>query len=98
MSVRRNDSGSSIERSTWVSAAKFTIASTPPAAVDRRADGVRVADAALHEAVARVVGDGREVLQVAGVGELVVDDDLPVGVLGEHAADEGGADEPGAAA
>ena len=67
-------------------------------AVDRRAHGGRVADAALHEAVARVLGDRQQVLEVAGVGELVVADDLPVGVLGEHAPDEGGADEPGAAA
>ncbi len=60
--------------------------------------GGRVADAALHEAVARVLGDRQQVVEVAGVGELVVADDLPVGVLGEHAPDEGGADEPGAAA
>ena len=66
--------------------------------IDGRADRGRVADAALHEAVARIVGNRREVLQVAGVGELVVDDDLPVGVLGEHASHEGRADEPGAAA
>ena len=55
----------------------------------------------MHERVARGVGDRREVREVAGVGERVVDDDLGaleagVGVL-EGAAHEVRADEAGAA-
>ena len=47
-----------IERSTCVSAAKLTIASAPSAA---SAIGVAIRDGAMHEAVARIVGDVLEV-------------------------------------
>ena len=61
--------------------------------VDRRVDGFAVADVGVHEAVARVLGDGHQVVEVAGVRELVEADDLPVGVCLEHPAHEGAADE-----
>ena len=63
-----NASGSAIERSTCVSAAKFTTASTPSIA---RGDGVGVLDARVHEGEAVVVAQVGEVLLAAGVGELV---------------------------
>ena len=74
--------------------------------VDDRVDLVRlqrlshrlcVADVALHEGVARIVVDVQQVVQVAGVGQLVVDQDAIVGVLVQHVADEVRPDEPGAA-
>ena len=85
-----NASGSAIERSTCVSAAKLTTASTPASAVAHR---VGVLDPAVDEADVEVL----EVLAAAGVGELVEHDDL-VAVLREAHADEVRADEPGAAA
>ena len=61
------------------------------------ATDVAIADVALDEAVARVVGDGGEVVEIAGVGEPVVDDDLGLGLVFEQVVDEVRADEPGAA-
>ena len=61
-----------------------------------RGHGLAVADVALHERVAGVVGDVGEAREVAGVGEGVVDGDLVVGG-GEHVADVVGSDEPGRA-
>ena len=91
--VVTKSSAPAIDRSTWLSAAKCTTASTPAHRVLERAG---VADVALHERVARVVVDVLERGQVAGVGERVVHDDLVVGV-GEDVAHVVGADEPGAA-
>ena len=88
--VVTNASGSAIERSTCVSAAKLTTASTPSIAA---ADGVGVLDPAVDELDVEVL----EVLAPAGVGELVEDDDL-VAVLAHAQADEVRADEAGAAA
>ena len=87
-SVRMNSAGPRIERSTCVSAAKLTIASTPFAAAR---DRFRVGDVALVE----LVLDALEVRAVARVRELVEDDDL-VAVRGEPPR-EVRADEPGAA-
>ncbi len=92
--VLTNASGSAIERSTCVSAAKFTTASRPSiAAATASASSI----ARVHEGVARAVGDVGEVLLAPGVGELVEDDDL-VAVLGDALADEVRADEAGPAA
>ena len=88
--VWTNASGSAIERSTWVSAAKLTTASTP---VERAADRVGVLDAGLDQLDVEV----GEVLAPAGVGELVEHDDV-VAVVGDALAGEVRADEPGAAA
>ena len=88
-SVRPNSVAPRIDRSTCVSAAKFTIASQPSASA--RCDGVRLDDVALVE----LVLDALEVGAVARVGELVEHDDLVAG-RGE-ALDEVGADEPGSA-
>ena len=92
--VVTNASGSAIERSTCVSAAKLTTASRPSIA---SRDGVGVLDARVHEREARAVADVGEVLLAAGVGELVEHDDL-VAVLGDALADEVRADEAGSAA
>ena len=83
-----NSAGPRIERSTCVSAAKLTIASQPRG---RRRDRVGVGDVALVE----LVLDALEVGAVAGVGQLVEDDDLVAG--GGEPPDEVRADEPGAA-
>ena len=63
-----NSAGPRIERSTCVSAAKLTIASQPAAAAR---DHVGVGDVALVE----LVLDAVQVRAVAGVGQLVEDDD-----------------------
>ena len=60
--VVMNASGSEIERSTCVSAAKLTIASTPAIA---RVDRVGVLDPGAHEREARSVAQVREVLLAA---------------------------------
>ncbi len=86
---------SSIERSTWLSAAKLTTAVGLVLGEDP-AHLVAVGDVALDEGQARVVEDVGEVLQAAGVGELVEDDDPGLG-LGEGEPDEVAADESGAA-
>ena len=63
-----NASGSAIERSTCVSAAKLTTASAPAIA---SATAVGVLDPGAHEAEAGAVAQVGEVLLAAGVGELV---------------------------
>ena len=99
MSVRRNASGSAIERSTCVSAAKFTIASTPPAPSIAASTAVAVADVAAHEACsAGSSATGSRLSRLPAYVSLSKHDDLPVGVLVEHAAHERAADEAGAAA
>ena len=90
--VRTNASGSAIERSTCVSAAKLTTASAPSIALgDRRG----ILDRAVHEA--EVGSDVFEVLAAPRVGQLVEHDDL-VAVLARAQAREVRADEAGAAA
>ena len=76
--VSRKLDGASMERSTWLSAAKFTIASMRSAASRRRR---RPPDRRCRpdEAVARVVLEAGEVLEVAGVGQQVEVDDAVVG-------------------
>ena len=91
-----NASGSAIERSTCVSAAKLTIASAPPASIALR-DGLRVLDRAVDEAKAGRVGDVLEVLLAPGVGELVEHGHL-VAVLAHTQPRKRAADEAGAAA
>ena len=92
--VVTNASGSAIERSTWVSAAKLTTASQPSIAA---ATASGVLDAGVHEGVAGAVAHVGEVLLAPGVGELVEHHDL-VAVLGQPLADEVRADEAGPAA
>ena len=88
--MRTKASGSAIERSTWVSAAKLTTASTAVHRLGRRA---RVLDRAVDELVLDVL----EVLAPARVGQLVEDDDL-VAVVAHAHAHEVRADEAGTAA
>ena len=99
--MRTNASGSAIERSTCVSAAKFTIASGAPGPpsepVERARDRLRVLDAAPHEAVAGLVRDVLQVLLAPRVGELV-EHGHRVPVLADAHPREVRADEPGAAA
>ena len=66
--------GPSIERSTWVSAAKFTMA-VGRCARERRGDGGAVGDVGLDEREARVAGHVAQALEAARVGQLVEDDD-----------------------
>ena len=94
--VETNASGSAIERSTCVSAAKLTIASGEPASI-ARGDRLAVLDRAAHEAKARLVEQVVEVLLAPGVGELVEHGHL-VAVLAHALARERRADEAGAAA
>jgi hypothetical protein len=55
-----------------------------------------VADVGVAEHMARVAGQVRERFEVAGVGQLVDVDDAPV-AFGDQQANQGGADEAGAA-
>ena len=92
--VRTNASGSAIERSTCVSAAKLTTASQPSiACMTTCGSSIAPCTNVKPGSVADVV----EVLLAPGVGELVEDDDL-VAELGQPLADEVRADEAGAAA
>ena len=92
-SVWMNSPGASIDRSTWVSAAKLTIAPTPSrqrlTASASVMSAVDQLDPGLIEAL--------EVLHPARVGELVEHPNREVGMGLEAVADEGGADEAGAA-
>ena len=85
-SVWTNSSGPRIDRSTWVSAAKLTIASHPAAA---RATASRIGDVSLEE----LVLDALEIRGIPGVGQLV--EDCHLGALSGKPAHEVGADEPG---
>ena len=84
-------SGSEIERSTCVSAAKLTTASTAATAAST---GVGVLDPRVDEPEARVVAQVGEVLLAPGVRELVEHGDLVTELLqalaGEVRADEAG--------
>ena len=51
------------------------------------------ADAAAHEGVTRVVLHRPQIVQIAGVGQLVVDDDTARLMLRQQVMDEVGADE-----
>ncbi len=90
-SVWMNSPGASIERSTWVSAAKLTIASQPSSAA---ATASRSAMSATDQLAALVV-EPVEVLAPAGVGELVEHAHAEVRMRLEPVADVGRADEPG---
>ena len=100
MLVRTNSPGPSIERSTWLSAAKFTTARRRRLG-EQLPDVVAGGDVAAHEAHAVAVEDAVETFEVAGVGQLVEDDQpgraVSAGVTDEVAADEAGAagDDPG---
>ena len=59
-----------MERSTWVSAAKFTTAEGRCVAEDLP-HRLPVGDVGLHEGVARVALDVLQAFEIAGVGELV---------------------------
>ena len=56
-----------------------------------------VTDVAVHETIERVVLDVEQIVHIAGIGQLIVDDDTIVGVFVQHVANEVGADEPGPA-
>ena len=84
--VRAKASWSSIERSTWDSAAKLTTASQPSIA-SRTTAGSSIAPTTSSIALGQV-------LAPAGVGELV---EHPHLVLAADEADVGGADEAGGA-
>jgi hypothetical protein len=60
------------------------------------ADDDRIADVAAHELVAWIVLHRRQVLQIAGVGQLVEDDDAAVARLRQQQLHEVAADESGA--
>ena len=83
--VRTNASGSAIDRSTCVSAAKFTTASAPSIA-SATAAGSSMAP------WTNVVRGVAQVLAPAGIGQLVEDDHV-VAVLGRAQAREVRADE-----
>ena len=87
--VWTNASGSSIERSTWDSAAKLTTASQPSIAL------ATALGSSISPSTNRSARRPRQVLAPAGVGELVEHHDLVAG-LGAQ-AHVGRADEPGAA-
>ena len=89
--VTVNANGSAIDRSTWVSAAKLTIASTPSAARRRPRDPRSRPPQSGSET------QSLQVLAPAGVGQLVEHCHL-VAVLAHPQLGEGGADEPGGAA
>ena len=71
-----------MERSTWLSAAKWTMAEGR-CSREEAGDETRVADVAVDEGVAGIAGERGEVGGVAGVGELVEIDDRgdAIGVL-----------------
>src|SRR3954453_22286834 len=56
-----------------------------------------VADVALHETMPRVAGNRIEVLEIAGICELVERCDLDIRAARQRIADEGRSDEPGTA-
>ncbi len=53
-----------------------------------RSTVARVADVAMDERVARIIADIGQIVQVAGIGEFIVDDDVVVGILFEQVVDE----------
>ena len=52
-----------------------------------------IRNVAAFETIVRLIADGREILHVSGIGQLVVDDDVVVGVALGHDADKRAADE-----
>ena len=93
--VRKKGVASSIERSTWLSAAKWTTASNPSArsSIDQPAVG----DVAADEPVPRLVLQPFEVVGVAGVGQGVEVRELDVRIHLQLQTDEVRADEATAA-
>jgi len=96
LDVRVDEVGGAEERprSTCVSAAKLT-ASVHPTIASRTASGSQMSPR--REAIAGVRLDVPEVLEPAGVGQLVEVDDPPVRALRQHQAHEARTDEPTAA-
>ncbi len=86
---------SSIERSTWLSAAKLTTA-VGPRLGEQPAHRAAVGDVPLDEFQAGVAEHAVQALQAARVGELVEHHDAGAG-LGEDEPHEVAADETGAA-
>src|SRR3989304_5352673 len=82
-------SGPCMDLSTWLSAAKLTTARGRYCASNLPC---RVADVALHEHVTLISFQGSEILQIAGVSQLVQADHALI-VLREPIQDEIGADE-----
>src|SRR5439155_18975666 len=64
---------------------------------ERSSHAVPVANVALKEAVARAICDVRQVVEVAGVGQPIVNDDVRIGFDVEQVVNEVRADETGAA-
>ncbi len=93
--VWMNTAGPWIERSTWLSAAKCTIARGRCLA-NSGFHQLGIGDVALHEVMSRVAFQPREVREVAGVSEKVEVDHRLV-APGQPVEDEVGADEAGAA-
>ena len=67
-----------------------------PVLLEHVAHRGRVADVGLHEFIVRLVADGRQRFQIAGVRQLV-DVDHGIATTANQAANDGGADEPRAA-
>ena len=92
--VWMNSPGPSIERSTWLSAARCMTTSGAKLS-NSLAHLRRVRDVGAHEGVARIVRHGRERVEIARIGELVDDQHLMRRVADEVAhhrrADEAGA-------
>jgi hypothetical protein len=63
---------------------------------DGALDGVMIADVRVNKPIARIVGDVGQVREVAGIRQLVEDDDDIVRVAAQHVMHEVGADETGA--
>ena len=59
-------------------------------------DGRRVSDIATLEGIIRLVRNGQQVTQIAGVGQLIEDDDARSRLARHHIARESAADETGA--
>ncbi len=80
-------------RSTWLSAAKWMTASHPRSGFQDRA----IADVHLHELAAALLQRRLKVLEIAGVGELVKNHQLPLRMPGQRVMNEVRADESRAA-
>ena len=80
--VLMNSAGPSIDRSTWLSAAKCITASGSK--LDKNVgDGRTIADIGAAEAIARMALDRSQRGEIAGIGQLVDDQHLVIGVADE---------------
>ena len=84
-----------MERSTWLSAAKCTMARGRCSREDG-GDKLRIADISMRELVARVRFESEKICRIAGVGEQIEIDNGSADVL-DPSQHEVGTDEPGAA-